>query len=214
MTALIVGSTRLADELVMAFEYGDPDYVHLAERDADPDALAAAFRTTAVGAVINAAQPFATELTAAVAAACAAAGLPLLRALPPSLARIAGSARWRWIDSLAAAGRAAHDCPGDVLVVLHPPDLVLPGWDREPARRVYGLGGALSTIDERHTQLLIAADSGDDDTGYYLKAAEARGLDVVIVRRPHAAGSVSDASAAFAWLNNVHTINSVGKAEQ
>ncbi|WP_419999965.1 precorrin-6A/cobalt-precorrin-6A reductase [Streptomyces boninensis] len=230
---MIVGSTRLADELVMALEYGDQDYVRLDDPERVVDFSAPAFRANAV---INAAEPYAEELSATVAAACAQARLPLLRATPPSFARLAGASRWQWVDSFDAARDAAAGFPGAVLTALSPLRLAerlgdlggrsagvhrrrlpaeppLPGWAREPTRSRYGLSGALAAIAEHRARLLVAADSGDDDVGCFLRAAERRDLDVVIVRRPDGGEAVSDAAAAFAWLNGLHHINSGGRAD-
>jgi precorrin-6x reductase len=225
MTTLIIGSTRLAADLVLAFEHGDPDYVR--HDDSTADSLPALFEQFAVDAVVNAAEPYAEVLSAGVASACERARLPLLRAVPPSFEQLAGSSRWSWVTSFDAAGRAATSWPGEVLVALTPPRLIerlgdlggrsayvhrrrtsadppLPGWAEEPACTRYGLGAAIASLDERDVGLLVAADSGDTEVGHLLEAAGRRGCDVVVVRRPEPAlPVVTDALSAVRWLNDV-----------
>ncbi|RDD85276.1 precorrin-6A/cobalt-precorrin-6A reductase [Streptomyces parvulus] len=228
MTTLIIGSTTLANQLAMAYEYSEPDYVHLTAEDSDAETLASIFAGSAIDAVVNAAEPYAEESSITVAAACGLAGLPLLRAVPPSFSRIDGSSRWRWVESFDVAREAAAGFSGDLLAALHPPRLAArlgdlggrtagvhrrrlpteslwPEWAREPERTRHGLAGALAVIDEHHARLVIAADSGDEDVAYFLVAAELRELDVVVVRRPDTGEreAVSDVSSVFAWLNGL-----------
>jgi precorrin-6x reductase len=249
MTTLIIGSTRLAADLVVAFEHGDPDYVWLvgegmpggAEVVVDPDpttdSLLELFHGYAVDAVVNAAEPYAEVLSAMVTSACGRARLPVLRAVPPSFEETAGSSRWSWVSSFDAARREAASCPGEILVALNPLELAerlgdlggrsahvhrrrtstdpsLPAWAREPARTRYGLGGAIASIDEPDVSLLVAADSGDTEVRHLLEAADHRGRDVVVVRRPELAtgpgpgGSppvavVTDVLSVLTWLDDV-----------
>ncbi|WP_053204111.1 precorrin-6A/cobalt-precorrin-6A reductase [Jiangella muralis] len=220
MATLIIGSTTLVTDLVMAFEYGDPDYVRLVTEDKpgrgegivydahpEPTALVTMFQRYAVDMVINAAEPYAEDMSAAVAAACDVAGLPLLRAVPPPFDDVAGSPRWRWVASFDAAVREASRHPGDVMIALEPLHLTarlgdlggrsaishrrrtsmdpqLPGWVRQPDATRYGLRGAISVMGAGNVRLLVAADSGDTGVRNFLEAADHLGIEVIIVRRP------------------------------
>jgi precorrin-6x reductase len=220
MATLIIGSTTLATDLVMAFEYGDPDYVWLVTEDKpgrgewivygdrpEPTALVTMFQRHAVDIVINAAEPYAEDVSSAVTAACEVAGLPLLRAVPPPFDDVAGSLRWRWAASFDAAGREASRHPGDVMIALEPLHLAerlgdlggrsaishrrrtsmdprLPGWVREPDTIRNGLRGAISVMGAGNVRLLVAADSGDTGVRNFLEAADHLGIEVIIVPRP------------------------------
>ncbi|WP_026877125.1 precorrin-6A/cobalt-precorrin-6A reductase [Jiangella gansuensis] len=117
----------------MAFEHGDPDYVRLIDegppgeregivfdRHPEPAALMTMFGRFSVDTVINAAEPYAEGVSATVATACDVAGLPLLRAVPPSFGDVAGSSRWTWVASFEAAGFEATRHPGNVLIAMDP----------------------------------------------------------------------------------------------
>lgn len=220
MATLIIGSTQLAIDLVMAFEHGDPDYIRLVDEDApgehdgivfdrhpEPAALMSMFGRCAVDTVINAAEPYAEGVSAAVAAACDVAGLPLLRAVPPSFGDVAGSSRWTWVASFEVAGSEATRHPGNVLIAMDPLHLAerlgdlgtrtaishrtrmsmdprLPSWVREPESTRYGLRGAISALRAGDVRLLVAADSGDTGVGHFLAAADPCGVEVIIIRRP------------------------------
>ncbi|SDT15115.1 precorrin-6A/cobalt-precorrin-6A reductase [Jiangella sp. DSM 45060] len=223
MATLIIGSTTLVTDLVMAFEHGDPDYVRLVTEDGpgrddgivyeshpEPAALVTMFRSHAVDVVINAADPYAADVSAAVTAACEVAGLPLLRAVPPPFDGVAGSERWNWVASFDAAEREASRYPGDVMLALEPLRLAerlgdlggrsalshrrrtsmdprIPGWVREPDATRYGLRGAISVLAAGNVRLLVAADSGDTGVRSFLEAADQLGIEVVMVRRPEPA---------------------------
>lgn len=131
MTTLIVGATRLAGELAMALEHGDPDYLRLRRRgfafeldgvsiQTTQDALELALRHHSVKSVIDASEPFDERVSAPLAAACRRTRVPLLRALPDSFERSPEASRWRWVETFGQAGAAAIACQGTVVVALEP----------------------------------------------------------------------------------------------
>lgn len=170
-----------------------------------PEGLADWLRDRSVAAVVDATHPFAERISASAAAACPAAGVPLLRLQRPGWRARAGD-DWHRVDDLdeaAAAiprlgrrillttGRqglasfAAVDDAWFLVRCVDPPAGPLPArhellLDRGP----YTLAGELALIDSHRIDLVVTKDSGGDLTRAKLDAARERGLPVVIVRRP------------------------------
>jgi precorrin-6A/cobalt-precorrin-6A reductase len=187
-----------------------------------PDALAAWLRDHGVGAVVDATHPFAERISASAAAACAAAGVPLLRLERPGWSERPGD-RWTWVGDLDGAARAVAQLGGRVFVTtgrqglssfapidaawflircVDPPEPPLPPrheliLDRGP----YSLSGELGLIDRHRIDVLVTKDSGGSLTEAKLDAARQRGLPVIVVRRPRApvSESVTGVEAAVAW---------------
>jgi len=187
-----------------------------------PEALATWLREHGITAVVDATHPFAERISSSAAHAGAAAGVPLLRLDRPGWTAGDGD-DWHWVDDLdqAAAATArlgrrvllttgrqglsafAHDADRWFLIrCVDPPETALPEHhemllDRGP----YTLDGELALIDTRRIDLVVTKDSGGPLTQAKLQAAHARGLPVVIVRRPPrgAVQSVSTVAEAVAW---------------
>ncbi|MFT4035687.1 MAG: cobalt-precorrin-6A reductase [Patulibacter sp.] len=188
------------------------------------DGLAAWLVAERVSCVVDATHPFAARISGNAAAACAQAGVPLLRLQRPGWQERPGD-RWRWVEDLPAAaallpalgarvflttgrqGLAAFaECDDAHFLIrcVDPPDpAVLPPHhqlllDRGP----YTLDGELALIDEHRIDLLITKDSGGALTVAKLDAARERGLPVVVVRRPPrpAVEEVATAEAAAGWV--------------
>ena len=188
-----------------------------------PEALARWLGEHAIAAVVDATHPFAERISASAAEATASAGVPLLRLERPGW-RDAPGDRWQWVDDLAGAaaairalgaarvllttgrqGLAAFAGERDAWFLIRcvdPPDVALPGrhellLDRGP----YTLDGELALIDGHRIDAVVTKDSGGPLTEAKLHAARARGLPVVVVRRPQRAhvATVRSVAEAAAW---------------
>ncbi|MFL0179947.1 cobalt-precorrin-6A reductase [Mycobacterium sp. SMC-15] len=236
---LLLGGTAearaLADRLVGA---GVDVTTSLAGRVADPRLPVGAVRIGGFGGiaglravladydmVVDATHPFATRMSANAAAACAAAGRPLLRLERPGWSQRAGQS-WHWADSHEQAAQIAArlgrrpvltigrqqlasylPALADAAVlarVVEPPSIDLPsGWSVIRDRGPYALPGELSVLRDHRADVVVTKDSGGQYTWPKMLAAEELGLPVVIVRRPaRPAGvaTVNDIERALDWV--------------
>jgi precorrin-6A/cobalt-precorrin-6A reductase len=189
-----------------------------------PDALARWLGENAIGAVVDATHPFAQRISASALRATAATRVPLLRLERPGWEAGPGD-RWHWVDDLPQAaaaiaqlgaarallttGRqglaafAADDVTWFLIRCVDPPDVVLPAHHEVVlARGPYTLDGELALIDRHGIDVVVTKDSGGPLTEAKLRAARARHLPVVVVRRPprQAVRTVPTVAAAVAWL--------------
>ncbi|WP_038172403.1 cobalt-precorrin-6A reductase [Tomitella biformata] len=179
-----------------------------------------------VDAVVDATHPFAATISANAVAACAHAGVPLLRFARPGWSGLPGSEKWTWVDDHHEAARAAA-APGErvflstgrqtlahftgplatnaVLVrVVDPIAEPLPrGWQVLERRGPYLLADERELLRSFRVTTLVTKDSGGDYTRAKLDAAAELGVRVVIVRRPEPAGptttTVDTLAHAIAW---------------
>lgn len=240
-TVLVLGGTGEARELAgLLVERGSRVVSSLAGRVSKPrlpvgevriggfggvDGLAAYLRETGVRAVVDATHPFARVISGNAAAACAAAGVPLLRLERPGWSEAPGAADWHWVDHHdAAAEHAARlgrrplltvgrqslgrftgpllDVPA-VVRVVDPPDHALPEqWLVLRARGPYTEAGERELMDRYSIDVLVTKDSGGALTWPKMAVATAAGIPVVVVRRPGPPPGVQvvdDAAAAAEW---------------
>lgn len=190
-----------------------------------PEALARWLGEHSIDAVVDATHPFAERISASAAAACAAAGVPLLRLERPGWTAQEGD-DWHWVDGLHQAAATVPGLGSRVLLTsgrqglaafagdqsswylircVDPPDVALPPrhevrLDRGP----YTLEGELGLIDEHRIDLLVTKDSGGSLTEAKLAAARLRELPVIVVRRPPRPGAatVARVDEAAAWVQS------------
>ena len=226
MTTLVIGDNALAGDLVLAFDHGG----HLYERTGPGDIRR--IGADGVTAVVDVTEPV-EDWTPAVRRAARAAGVPLLRAIPPSFAELAASTRWTWVESFAAAKEVIAAAPGEVVLSIRPAvlasrlgdserDTVLPhgsyaappgSWDDMRDTTLGPLvDRALSVLRRHSAPTLVATDSGDLGTRACLEAADRTSTPVVIVRRPPMTEPpeltlspiVGDVIAVARWIHALH----------
>jgi precorrin-6A/cobalt-precorrin-6A reductase len=186
-----------------------------------PEGLATWLHENAASRVIDATHPFAERISASAAAACDAADVPLLRLERPGWSERPGD-RWTWVDDLSSAaaaipslgeraflttGRQGLDAFADtqawcLIRCVEEPSPPLPAHhevilDRGP----YTLAGEGELLDHHRIETVVTKDSGGTHTVAKLDAARARGLPVIVVRRPARldVDAVATVEAALAW---------------
>jgi precorrin-6A/cobalt-precorrin-6A reductase len=245
-TVLVLGGTAEARELAAALDLRPDTRVisTLAGRVARPrlpagevrlggfggaDGLAAYLGQERVGAVVDATHPFAERMSASAAAACARAGVPLLRLQRPPFRSEAGD-HLRRVATLEQAAALVPQVGGRVFLTtgrqglaafagvadafflvrcVDPPEATLPPdhvllLDRGP----FTLAGELGLIDEHRLDVLITKDSGGGHTAAKLEAARTRGLAVIVVSRPPrpAGPAVASVAQALQWLGDARHV--------
>ena len=191
-----------------------------------PGGLTDYLRRERIAVVVDATHPFAATISASAVAACAAAGVPLLRLARPGWADHPLAAGWRWVDSYPDAARAADELGSRifltagrttlsqfagvgasfVLVRLVDPirDVLPAGWQVIRSRGPYTIEGERALMAGHGIDLLVTKDSGGALTVPKLTAAAELGVRVVVVRRPaEPVGvlQVSTVEAAAGWVS-------------
>ncbi len=187
-----------------------------------PKGLASWLREHQVGAVVDATHPFAERISTSALAACKDTRVPLLRLERPGWSERPAD-RWEWVDDPGEAAAAVPRLGSRALLTtgrqglaafaavaeawflircVDPPAPPVPPrhlivLDRGP----YSLDGELALIDEHRIDLVVTKDSGGAHTVAKLDAARARGLTVLIVRRPPRppVNTVEALGDALAW---------------
>jgi precorrin-6A/cobalt-precorrin-6A reductase len=190
--------------------------------------LAAWARAEHVAAVVDATHPFAEKISAHAAAACAQAGLPLLRLARPAWEAQEGD---HWCDARSLADAAAM-LPGlgtriflttgrqglaafagldrlwFLIRCVDPPSGPVPAR-REVllARGPYAAAAELALMRRFAIDVLVTKNSGGALTAGKLAAARQLGIPVVMVRRPPpvpdaatAAASAATVESAVSWV--------------
>ncbi len=190
--------------------------------------LVAYLREHGVAAVVDATHPFAAQMTANAAAACAQVGVPLVRLSRPGWSARDDAASWHWVDTIVDARRAAESLGARVFLaigrqslgefvdwtdrrvlvrVVDAPEFEVPAtWEVLRARGPFTLDEELDLLRSHDIDVLVSKDSGGP-TGAKLDAAAELGVAVVMVRRPalpEGVSVVTSAAEAAAWLRPAH----------
>ncbi|WP_454017574.1 cobalt-precorrin-6A reductase [Azospirillum sp. Marseille-Q6669] len=241
MKALILGGTTEATALARLLS-GHPRIdaaVSLAGRTKQPvlpplptriggfggvDGLAAHIVENGVGAVVDATHPFADQISANAAAACAQVGVPLLVLTRKPWEPGEGD-RWIGVPDMAAAAEALRPLGGNVFLTIgrqevaafeavpdkryliravDPPEPApnLPDYGLILDRGPFTLEGECALLEKHRVDVIVSKNSGGSATEAKLEAARRRGIPVVMVERPPGNGvaEMHDAAAALAWL--------------
>jgi precorrin-6A/cobalt-precorrin-6A reductase len=183
--------------------------------------LAAWLDAERVARVVDATHPFAARMHANAAAACVAAGVPLLRLTRPPWVREPGD---RWTDAADAAEAARLVPAGEGVVFLAVGRKELPAFAEvdarflvrliEPAptplrraelilaRGPFAVADELALFREKGVRLVVAKNSGGAGAYAKLAAARALGLPAILIARPALAPAAETASLdeALAFL--------------
>lgn len=243
MRVLILGGTQesfqLAEQLVAM---GGVDFISsLAGRTREPrrpkgqvrtggfggaGGLANYLRAERITHLVNAAHPFAAQISANAVAAAGAAGVPLLRLLRPGWTARQDD---RWIAARHAAEAAElcrreggrifltlgsgeidafaeiHNAHFLVRMVDAPERLPLRDYRVIAARGPFSLQDELRLLAEHHIGLIVAKNSGGEATYAKIEAARRMELPVVMIERPAIAldprsPAVAQVADVVAWI--------------
>ena len=244
MTILILGGTTEAAELAQHLAERHPGIgaeISLAGRTRMPKPLAVPTRIGGFGgaaglaaylaghgiaAVVDATHPFAAVMPFNAAAACRAAGVPLLALRRPAWIAKPGD-RWNLVATMAAAADALGSEPRRVFLTIGRQELGAFATRPQHAYLVRSIepigdvldGLAVTAIEARgpftdaeevalmrahRIEILVSKNAGGSQTRAKLAAARSLGLPVVMVQRPAKppVETVAAIDAAVAWLSH------------
>lgn len=240
MRVLLLGGTGEARELAAALvaEPGMTVVSSLAGRVVAPslpagevriggfrgaDGLGRWLREHRVDAVVDATHPFAGDISASAAAACATSGVPLLVLVRPGWNPRDGD-DWRVVTSLDAAaallpslgervfltvgrqglGAFAASDRWFLVRTIDPPEAPLPARRHVLlARGPFTVAGERELLRRHRIDVLVTKDSGGTMTAAKLHAARAERLPVVVVARSSSSAAATRATTvdeALRWL--------------
>jgi len=212
MAVLILGGTQEARELKALL--GDDAILALARTTSfgGADGLARYVREHGITTIVDATHPFATRISANASRA----GVRVIRLERPGFTPRPGD-DWTYVDHLAQAAlpptarvflttghheiASLADHPAFFLVrALNPPPTLPRHHELLLAKGPFALDDECALIDRHRLTHLITKDSGGPDAK--LRAARAKGLRVVVIRRPAKppAETTAETPAAVAFL--------------
>ncbi|WP_423321065.1 MULTISPECIES: cobalt-precorrin-6A reductase [Azospirillum] len=191
------------------------------------EGLAEYLRAEGIGAVIDATHPFADQISANAAAACARGGVPLRLLTRPAWAAGAGD-RWIGVPDMAAAALALRGLGDTVFLTVgrqevaafeavpdkryliravDPPEPMpaLPRMSLILDRGPFTVEGELALMRGEGVEVVVSKNSGGRATDAKLEAARALGVPVVMVERPSGNGvaELHDVEDAVGWLEGM-----------
>ena len=177
-----------------------------------------------VEAVVDATHPYADQMSANAAAACARQGVPLATIVRAAWQPKPGD-RWQAVPTSSHAAAALGDTPRRVFLalgrqdlplftaapqhfyvarVIEPPEpaLLPPRIQVVTARGPFDLAGELALLRDGRIDVLVSRNSGGSATYAKIEAARTLALPVVMIERPHKATGqvVGSAREALRWL--------------
>lgn len=188
------------------------------------EGLADYLRAESIQAVVDATHPFADQISANAAKACAQAGVPLRVLTRPAWVAGPGD-RWIGVADMDAAALALRDLGDTVFLTIgrqevaafeampdkryliravDPPEPMpsLPRMSLILDRGPFTLEGELALMRGERIEVVVSKNSGGRATDAKLVAARKLGLPVVMVERPAGNGvaELHDVDAAVGWL--------------
>jgi precorrin-6A/cobalt-precorrin-6A reductase len=227
LAAAVAGRENIAPILSLAGRTGKPKPAPIPSRIGGfggVEGLCEYLSSNAIDAVVDATHPFAEQISANAAKACAAARVPLLVFTRPPWHREPGD-DWIEVDSVEAAVDALG--PDRRTVLLTQGRLQLAAFARAPqhryivraidrpveidslpgvklilARGPFALADEERLMREEGIELLVTKNSGGAATYPKIEAARRLGVTVVVMRRPTgpSAETATDLSAVLAWI--------------
>ena len=227
LAAALAGREDIAPILSLAGRTGNPKPALIPSRIGGfggVEGLCEYLSGNAIDAVVDATHPFAEQISANAAAACAAACVPLLVFTRPPWRREPGD-DWIEVDSVEAAVNALGTESRAVLLtqgrlqlaafarapqhryvvraIDRPAEIdALPGAKLILARAPFALADEERLMREEGIELLVTKNSGGAATYPKIEAARRLGVTVVVVRCPTEpnAETATDLPAALAWI--------------
>jgi precorrin-6A/cobalt-precorrin-6A reductase len=226
LAVALAGREDVAPILSLAGRTGNPKPAPIPSRTGGfggVDGLREYLAHNAIGAVVDATHPFAEQISANAARACAASSIPLLVFTRPPWLREPGD-DWIEVDGieaavdalgaerrtvllthgrlhLAAFARAQHRYV--VRTIDRPADIdALPDAKLILARGPFALADEERLMRDEGIELLVTKNSGGPATYAKIEAARRLGVTVVVLRRPTEpnAETATGLSAALAWI--------------
>jgi precorrin-6A/cobalt-precorrin-6A reductase len=227
LAAALAGREDVAPILSLAGRTGNPKPAPIPSRTGGfggVESLREYLAHNTIGAVVDATHPFAEQISANAARACAAASVPLLVFTRPPWRRDPGD-DWIEVDGVEAAVDALGKEPRTVFLthgrlqlaafarasqhrylvraIDRPAEFdALPGAKLILARGPFAFPDEERLMREEGIDLLVTKNSGGAATYPKIAAARRLGVTVVVVRPPSPpnAETVTDLSAALAWI--------------
>lgn len=197
------------------------------------EGLEAWLREHRVAALLDATHPYAARISAHAALAASRAGVPLLCLARPAWVPEAGD-DWRPVADVDAARVALGEAPRRVFLALGRQEVAgfaMAPWHRylirsvDPiippppmpdvtaitARGPFSLADEESLLDTHRIEMIVCKNSGGTASHAKLLAARARGLPVLMLRRPTPpdAPQVTNVQDALDWLSHALKLRGV-----
>lgn len=196
------------------------------------EGLSTYLRVARIGAVIDATHPFAARMKANAAAACAAAGVPLLALTRPAWTREPDD-RWIEVADAQAAAQALGETPRRVFLTagrleipaflakpqhdylirtIDPPEAMPPKARLLIDRGPFDAAAEEALMRREEIEILVSKNSGGASTQGKIVAARRLSLPVILITRPHpplgvaTTGDVGEAYA-FALAHGGHALS-------